>query len=136
MALAFVAALMGNHPGLEAVDGFDLKEIMVGEEDAEREERTFRMWLTSLGLDLQVISPRISAISPLYLTYISPYLPMSPHISPISPSITSLGPALQIGNLVADCRTGLPLLRVEDHLQPGSVAWKQALLGLVEAGHA
>ena len=28
MALAFVAALMGTHPGLEAVDGFDLKEIM------------------------------------------------------------------------------------------------------------
>ena len=33
---------------------------------------------------------------------------------------------MQIGNLVSDCRTGIPLLRVEDHLQPGSVQWKQA----------
>ena len=33
---------------------------------------------------------------------------------------------MQIGNLVSDCRTGIPLLRVEDRLQPGSVAWKQA----------
>ena len=53
---------------------------MQGEEDSEREERTFRMWLTSLGLDLQAIS----RISP----HISLYLPASPHISlhlPISP---------------------------------------------------
>ena len=33
---------------------------------------------------------------------------------------------MQIGNLVSDCRTGIPLLRVEDHLQPGAVQWKQA----------
>ena len=41
---------------------------MQGEEDSEREERTFRMWLTSLGLDLQAIS----RISP----HISPHLPI------------------------------------------------------------
>ena len=91
---------------------------MQGEEDSEREERTFRMWLTSLGLDLQAIS----RISP----HISSHLPVSPLHLPISPHITSLGLGLQIGNLVSDCRTGIPLLRVEDHLQPGSVQWKQA----------
>ena len=104
---------------------------MQGEEDSEREERTFRMWLTSLGLDLQAISsasPHISLHLPTS-PHISLYLPVSRCISlylPISPHITSLGLGLQIGNLVSDCRTGIPLLRVEDHLQPGSVAWKQA----------
>ena len=83
LTLAFVAALMGTLPGLDGVDGIDLKDIMHGEEDNDREERTFRMWMTSLGLDFT------------------------------------------INNLVDDCRTGIPLLRIEDHLQPGSVEWRR-----------
>ena len=51
---------------------------MQGEEDSEREERTFRMWLTSLGLDLQAISP-----------YISSYLPISPPAASACRSATS-----------------------------------------------
>ena len=31
----------------------------------------------------------------------------------------------QINNLFDDCRTGIPLLRIEDHLQPGCVDWKK-----------
>lgn len=26
---------------------------------------------------------------------------------------------------MSDCRTGIPLLRIEDHLQPGSVEWRK-----------
>ena len=40
---------------------------MQGEEDSEREERTFRMWLTSLGLGLQIGN------------LVSLYLPISPY---------------------------------------------------------
>ena len=37
--------------------------------------------------------------------------------------IQSLGLGLAVTHLVDDCRTGLPLLHVEDHLQPGLVPW-------------
>ena len=80
---------------------------MQGEEDSEREERTFRMWLTSLGLDLQAIS----RISP----HISSHLPVSPLHLPISPHITSLGLGLQIGKLVS---LYLPISPYADR-QPG-----------------
>ena len=54
MCAAFLAAIIGTYPGLDAMDGFDLSDIMQGEEDNDREERAFRMWMTSLGLDFQV----------------------------------------------------------------------------------
>ena len=39
--------------------------------------------------------------------------------------MTSLGLDFTINNLVDDCRPGIPLLRIEDHLQPGCVDWKK-----------
>ena len=65
-------------PGLQAGARF---EVGLRGSAEEREERTFKMWASSLGLDL-----------------------------PIS-------------DLREDCRSGLVLLRVEDHLQPGLVDW-------------
>ena len=38
---------------------------------------------------------------------------------------TSLGLDLQISDLREDCRSGLVLLRVEDHLHPGIVEWSR-----------
>jgi len=39
----------------------------------------------------------------------------------------SLGIGLTITDLCEDCRTGLPLLTVMDHVQPGSVEWQRVL---------
>ena len=81
MTLAFLAAIINTFPGLEPVAGFKLADVMEGEPTDGREERAFRMWMTSLGLDLT------------------------------------------ISNLFEDCRTGIPLLKIEDRLQPGIVRW-------------
>ena len=54
---------------------------MAGEPTDGREERAFRMWMQSLGLNLT------------------------------------------ISNLYEDCRTGIPVLKIEDRLQPGIVNW-------------
>ena len=81
MTLAFLAAIINAFPGLEPVAGFKLGDIMAGEPTDGREERAFRMWMQSLGLNLT------------------------------------------ISNLYEDCRTGLPVLKIEDRLQPGIVDW-------------
>ncbi|KAL1499790.1 hypothetical protein AB1Y20_012475 [Prymnesium parvum] len=41
--------------------------------------------------------------------------------------IGSLGVGLQMNNLYEDCRSGIPLLTVVDHLMPGTVDWKQVI---------
>ena len=84
LLLALVAELMALLPALEPVVDIDLSSLMDGEEGSKvdaREERTYRMWITSLGIDLES------------------------------------------SDLFEDCRTGLPLLRIEDHLQPGIIDW-------------
>ena len=83
MNLAFLAAIINSHPALEPVQGFDLSDIMAGEAGDGREERAFRMWLQSLGLNFT------------------------------------------INNLYDDCRSGLVILRTEDHLEPGCVDWSK-----------
>ena len=59
---------------------------MAGEAGDGREERAFRMWLQSLGLNFT------------------------------------------INNLYDDCRSGLVILRTEDHLEPGCVDWSKVNL--------
>ena len=90
MNLAFLAAIINSHPALEPVQGFDLSDIMAGEAGDGREERAFRMWLQSLGLNFT------------------------------------------INNLYDDCRSGLVILRTEDHLEPGCVDWSKVnMLSLI-----
>jgi len=54
--LGFAAALFNACPGLEPVDTSLLEEMPEEDESDSREERAFRMWMNSLGLDAHVHS--------------------------------------------------------------------------------
>ena len=116
LLLAFLAALMGKHPGLEDVDGFDLSDIMKGgaEEEAEREERTCRTWMT-----LHPLIPPYTPLYPLTVSCAVMYAPSRPEQErTFRMWMTSLGLDLQIGNLVSNCRTRLPMHLLHHHTPP------------------
>jgi len=83
LALAFVASLID---AFSERSGAKLMELDEETAEDEREERAFKMWSASLGLDLTVT------------------------------------------DLTEDCRSGIVLLKVLDHLVPGSVDWSRVNL--------
>eukprot|EP01080_Neovahlkampfia_damariscottae_P010188 gene10188-2607_t len=49
--LAFVANLFNTYPNLEMVDTSDFAELLDFDEEGTREERAFRFWIQSMGID-------------------------------------------------------------------------------------
>eukprot|EP00455_Lapot_gusevi_P056718 TRINITY_DN949_c0_g1_i1.p1 TRINITY_DN949_c0_g1~~TRINITY_DN949_c0_g1_i1.p1 ORF type:complete len:640 (+),score=335.88 TRINITY_DN949_c0_g1_i1:74-1921(+) len=85
--LAFTACIFNTCPGLEPLteeEKTDLAGVMEDDFGDSREERAFRMWINSLGVD-----------------------------------------NLYINSLFEDCKDGLALLKVIDHIEPGIVAWNK-----------
>jgi len=83
--LAFTAAIFNQCPGLDPLTKEELEKAGLMDDDFgdSREERAFRMWINSMGIN-----------------------------------------DLYINNLFEDCKDGLALLRVIDHIEPGIVSWK------------
>ena len=57
--MGFIAAIFNKYPGMEPVDeGSDAAKILAqfddDDDEASREERAFRMWINSLGVDQHV----------------------------------------------------------------------------------
>lgn len=91
--LAFTAAIFNQCPGLDAISQEEKEEIEKAgllDDDVgdSREERAFRMWINSLGVE------------DLYLN----------------------------GLFGGDLKDGLALLRIIDHIQPGTVCWRKVTL--------
>lgn len=86
--LAFAASIFNTNPGLEPLseaENLALAELMNDDFGDSREERAFRMWMNTLGIQ-----------------------------------------NFYINGLFEDCRDGLALLRVMDHIEPGIVEWNKA----------
>jgi plastin-1 len=84
--LIFTAAIFNTCPGLEPLTQEEVKKCGLLEDDFgdSREERAFRMWINSLGIE-----------------------------------------DLHVNSLYEDCKDGVVLLKVIDHVVPGTVSWKK-----------
>jgi len=84
--LIFTAAIFNTNHGLDELTQEEIDKAGLMEDDYgdSREERAFRMWINSLGLD-----------------------------------------GVYVNSLYEDCKDGLILLKVLDHIEPGIVNWKQ-----------
>jgi len=84
--LAFTAAIFNQCPGLDPLSEEEVKKAGLMDDDFgdSREERAFRMWINSLGLD-----------------------------------------GVHINSLFEDCKDGLVLLKVIEHIEPNSVTWSK-----------
>jgi len=84
--LIFTAAIFNQCPGLDPLSEEEVKKVGLMEDDVgdSREERVFRMWINSLGLED---------------TYVN--------------------------GLFEDCKDGLVLLKVINHIEPGIVSWSK-----------
>ncbi|CEP00842.1 Calponin-homology (CH) domain-containing protein [Plasmodiophora brassicae] len=83
--LAFTASIFNTCPGLDPLteqEAMELAGMMDDDFGDSREERAFRMWINTLGIE-----------------------------------------GVYVNGLYEDCRDGLVLLRVIDHVAPGTVDW-------------